>query len=1099
MSSGLNGTKKKRKLLVLPELHQKTKNIEVQFSSFSLKYRRSSHRDFFKSGRGGLLAMKIRAKNKRAGREESLEPLQVGASTVSTASSIQDAYLLPNYIPPTPFNENYRSHLLWTPNKPSGWSESYSSDLKWFNSPLLHYKMKLEEIKAFCQIAERDQGAKGLSIEESNDPDCERPIAPVRTAIAVHIVLQLEPHIQKRTMGFDFVNAIGPSIYRHPSLEDARQKIKTANKPNVVLGTLMKGTSYAELCIQLHEVYSDAIEFDPEVKRYLKEQEKNKEMEAHILTSTAAKWKTTIRNVMFKRWKEALEGEKLARQNLSRWLEKMVGMKVRDVFEGWKQFKQRSKKNRLLGNARDTSQELKIQTRNYNTVLSIIEEKKKRLDDMNRMYQFHQEELQKDEDEVNDPARDPKTQTMVIGSLVKTASRFMEGNRLYASNKKVLGQIQRPGFGGMRLPFYTVRASSQDSREGRGVDNCDDDRSEASSFSDEVVIDEDTCISRKRNAATLLTVCDYLLQPRNFSVSKYEKELKNASKSLEGMESIERMQHDILTYDHDSYTTLLMHSLPGHAGAPLLASNNFDEMLSELASLKQPIAAYFNESQFELSERQGHVRKTFAILDGEKIMLTSANRRHRFALLLQLLQVHGNQYLSDRHAAANEFWGRELSEVGEENQQVLTHTGKLKVLFESGAELFSALSVVSGDPQSLLSMDSKKLFEIGNRMNACVSTIEDTMNLLSKTLIHCLQGRTHLAALTENNMFLLWDSLRPHLLSRDVMDEEDQDDGTYTVIRPDGLVDLFKEVKSSLTGYFGLDEAEQVDELDRISAYLRVNLRTTKRMFTYYAGQTVGGSNASMDKAEYFRFIKDCKLAKIPKQKLEHIFQRANGIGVKRKSQEEVDDSVFNPDNELVGNEFLEALLRLSCLKYKKNDMSMSEKLINFFEDCLIPNAGRIDSDGFRGQVMTKESLSAFKRFDQFLRDIFIIYAAMDQTDDAITNVSTINETEFVKLIRDIGLMSGNMSEKSTRIVFAYVQAENDETNPGENPENTTSEMVFTEFLEAVGALAALHNPDPYIPLSFRIEQYISNVFRPAALKNVDMNKAKSKRKNLKE
>ena len=74
MSSGLNGTKKKRKLLVLPELHQKTKNIEVQFSSFSLKYRRSSHRDFFKSGRGGLLAMKIRAKNKRAGREESLEP-----------------------------------------------------------------------------------------------------------------------------------------------------------------------------------------------------------------------------------------------------------------------------------------------------------------------------------------------------------------------------------------------------------------------------------------------------------------------------------------------------------------------------------------------------------------------------------------------------------------------------------------------------------------------------------------------------------------------------------------------------------------------------------------------------------------------------------------------------------------------------------------------------------------------------------------------------------------------------------------------------------------------------------------------------------------
>ena len=116
MSSYLNGTRKKRKLLVLPELHQKTKNMEVRLSSFSLKDRRSKHRDFFKSGRGGLLLMKIRAKNKRAGLD-SRERLQEGASTVSTASAIQDEYLLPSYIPPTPFNENNRRHRFWTPNK----------------------------------------------------------------------------------------------------------------------------------------------------------------------------------------------------------------------------------------------------------------------------------------------------------------------------------------------------------------------------------------------------------------------------------------------------------------------------------------------------------------------------------------------------------------------------------------------------------------------------------------------------------------------------------------------------------------------------------------------------------------------------------------------------------------------------------------------------------------------------------------------------------------------------------------------------------------------------------------------------------------------
>ena len=160
--------------------------------------------------------------------------------------------------------------------------------------------------------------------------------------------------------------------------------------------------------------------------------------------------------------------------------------------------------------------------------------------------------------------------------------------------------------------------------------------------------------------------------------------------------------------------------------------------------------------------------------------------------------------------------------------------------------------------------------------------------------------------------------------------------------------------------------------------------------------------------------------------------------------------------------------------------------------------------------------MRTFKKHETFLKDVFVIYAAMDQTDDNASNVSTINEVEFVKLIRDIGLMRGSLTEKSARNIFACVQAEEDNgiTTQGEGNNspreanarrnsvnglevNTTSEMVYTEFLEAIAALAALHDPDPFVPLSFRIAEYIRSVFKPAAVKHVDMSLAKSKRKNI--
>ena len=45
-----------------------------------------------------------------------------------------------------------------------------------------------------------------------------------------------------------------------------------------------------------------------------------------------------------------------------------------------------------------------------------------------------------------------------------------------------------------------------------------------------------------------------------------------------------------------------------------------------------------------------------------------------------------------------------------------------------------------------------------------------------------------------------------------------------------------------------------------------------------------------------------------------------------------------------------------------------------------------MDSDSFRSKVMQNASLMSFKKHETFLKDVFVIYAAMDQTDDNLAH-----------------------------------------------------------------------------------------------------------------
>jgi hypothetical protein len=1074
--------------------------------SFSIPLNRTADREDNASTlggtfRGGPLMMKLLRKRKQRVIEGVEKEVDREAAYESPLLVESKKSLLPSvhasYRSPTP----KKSSVLWKPSSKISWPSTYKHEEGLYASKLVHLDAKFQEISVLCDLLNQD---------EAN----YRPIL-IRTSVAMHLLFEIESHFLKlapsdpkgnssidyqdspQPMVQTLVGVLARSINHRLDIETTRALVRSPKTShslvNSSLSSIMKTISFAEETYQLSRHYSEAVEFEPEVMTFLKDLETSKIMEARILTRTADKWKKTIRNVMFRRWKQALEGEKLARENLSRWLGKMVGVKAKHIFDAWKQYNARSKKNNEIGMAADAVSKLKTSARKYKTLLKRIEQRQRTVESMKRMLRLHEEEVVKEEAELDNPASQPHIQSLIAYNLSRSAQLFHSG-LIYQTSIYGIEQIKRHDFGAMKLPMQFLSEESRsltlDERKSYFQTKDEDD------WEEEEAMDDDICLSETTAGSIMFSLLGTTLE-WNENETKFSEGYFGTLQSRKQFNAhIAPGNKTIDDFHFPSFIGLyhLCVPKPENRSKADPVFETLKDICLACSTKTEPIGKYIeNVAHDEKAAEKKAGKKTFAVVEGEQIVLNPTLRRLKCAMILQIFQLHGSRLLTDKHEAGNAFWGSYKSTTG---VCEMSYPDVTLSLFDMNQSLQTILRTIVELQLDLTNEESAVLYKLSADILKHIKTLDTVCHdLIASTYAHRVDERLNFKLLLDACQTHLWESLRPHLMSREITDEEDQDDGTFTCLDKSNLGDLFKQLRSYSTGYVGIEEDEQVEELASISSYLRVNLRTTKRMFTYYAGQTVGGSNVTMDKAEYFRFIKDCKLNKLSKQNLSSIFQNVTRAVTNRQTK--ADDVADSPIKELSGKGFLEVLLRIGCLKMKKQNVPLSEKIIMLFEDYLIPNAGRIDSDSFRGKVMTPGATQVFKRFDNFLKDIFAIYAAMDQTNDNASNVRTINETEFVKLVRDLGLMNTNMTEKSTRNVFAYVQADVEDANVSGDTDNTTSEMVYAEFLEAVGAMAALHNPDPYLPLPYRIERYIIEVFKPAALKAVNMNLAKSRRKNV--
>ena len=365
--------------------------------------------------------------------------------------------------------------------------------------------------------------------------------------------------------------------------------------------------------------------------------------------------------------------------------------------------------------------------------------------------------------------------------------------------------------------------------------------------------------------------------------------------------------------------------------------------------------------------------------------------------------------------------------------------------------------------------------ELKMKFNRSIEIYTWTANCMHSTL----DDRDEWMRWREEVTFVCWQSMCTTVLSRKVKIEEDVDDGSFTTIDPLQLMNsVFKRLK------IHEDPIEQDRCIAGIIEYCKSRIRDFKRIFQYYAAAEEGNAN-SMDHCEYWKWVRECKLQKdrkcMPSVRVDLEFQAANMDYTKTGS-----DRLASDDGELESVEWIEVITRLASFRYPKKPKLLDERYIKMMQEEVLENACSVDIDVFRERLAGDKVQACLKQNKRNLKGIYTIYAADDQSDDAVAQGDTMNNKELCSFCKEMKLLGPILSNRMVRQIFAFVQQEEEELDEdeGEDDEGGDNEMVYSEYAEAISAIACVLKPNPYCTVDTRLRDYLRYILFPAAKKN---------------
>ena len=135
---------------------------------------------------------------------------------------------------------------------------------------------------------------------------------------------------------------------------------------------------------------------------------------------------------------------------------------------------------------------------------------------------------------------------------------------------------------------------------------------------------------------------------------------------------------------------------------------------------------------------------------------------------------------------------------------------------------------------------------------------------------------------------------------------------------------------------------------------------------------------------------------------------------------------------------------------------------------------GRKKSKTFASKVR-----NVFADYSDILHVIFETYSALDlSSSDALKNMSTMNISEFLMLLRHCELFDDVLTEDESRKIFADIQQSSidvkEETEAGVDDDD---ELSYGEFLDGIVAVVMYKDPNPFVDFAERVEGFLIHLF----------------------
>lgn len=280
-----------------------------------------------------------------------------------------------------------------------------------------------------------------------------------------------------------------------------------------------------------------------------------------------------------------------------------------------------------------------------------------------------------------------------------------------------------------------------------------------------------------------------------------------------------------------------------------------------------------------------------------------------------------------------------------------------------------------------------------------------------------------------------------------------------------------------------LNNTSEPQAFSRVEELLRKHFRLLRDVFKFYATQNRRSFGITLD--GLLKFYRDCKLRSkdLAAHHLEAIFY------------DNVEASGGDADAHLTPPLFIDVLLEFAALKYGSVIDTLPNQLWHLIENNIKPYACQDEENSFHQMAYDVKVREALDSHSKELKIIFQIYAAADvSTGDAMQKVETMNIKEFLLLLENCELLDSTLTLSAVQQIFEGIQQSGDgdsdnEAGGGEEDEANAAapgvdlglddddELAFSEFLDAVVAVAAYKFPDPFTPLSIRVNSFIITLY----------------------